>query len=399
MQALHRTRVFGIVTLCLLAACLALGWSRSEANPGPGPGKEINPEDLVFETIRVPAGADTTLHSWFPYDDLGDRATLTIRSEEVARALLRFDLTSLPYPNRMAVARATLRVYVQSGTNPLPLEVSAYALNRSWEEREANWYRANAGTLWDAAGANGVPGDRAGTLAASAGLSRGGEWVELDVTGLVREWIAGQRAAHGVALQGESRGAVGYTLASSEYSDPDLRPHLSILYSVLPTATPTQTAMPTATATPGPVLAVEKVGPAGPLQVHGQTITYNITVRNVGSDLATDVSLVDTLPLGTVFSSASENGVYDAQQHAITWTGLSLHSGESKVVVIHVDLAAWTAGAGQIVNVVEARCDGCAPAQAQWETLVIPESPSPTPTLRPTPPPWKTYLVEVYDQR
>ncbi len=388
MQARHRTRVFAIVTLCVLAAWLAVGWYRSEANPGPGSRENLDPGDLTFETIRVPAVADTTLHSWYPYDDLSDKPTLTIRSENTARALLRFDLTSLPYPDRMAVAWATLRVYVQAGTNPLPLKLSAYALNRPWEAREANWYRADAGTLWDAAGANGVPGDRAGAPTGSAELSRGGEWVELDVTGLVREWITGKREPHGVALVGESRGAVGYTLASADYSEPEQRPHLSILFSVLPTSTPT--AEPTLTPTPGPVLEVEKAGPAGPLQVHGQTITYNITVRNVGNALANNVTLVDMLPLGTVFSSASDDGAYDAQQHTITWTGLSLHSGESKVVVVHVDLAAWTTGAGQIVNIVEARCDGCAPAQAQWETLIIPATPSP---------PQKTYLVEVYNQR
>ncbi|MFN0137654.1 MAG: hypothetical protein ACKVS9_16235 [Phycisphaerae bacterium] len=60
---------------------------------------------------------------------------------------------------------------------------------------------------------------------------------------------------------------------------------------------------------------------AGPSQAqHGSEITYTLTFDNVGDVAAANVSLVDPLPSGTVFVSATGGGMYTSAGHRVTWS-------------------------------------------------------------------------------
>ncbi|MEJ8855337.1 isopeptide-forming domain-containing fimbrial protein [Variovorax robiniae] len=64
----------------------------------------------------------------------------------------------------------------------------------------------------------------------------------------------------------------------------------------------------------------------------GETLTYNITLKNSGGTAATNYALTDTLGTGLSFASASNGGVNAGQ--SITWTGLAIPAGGTLVVTV-----------------------------------------------------------------
>jgi uncharacterized repeat protein (TIGR01451 family) len=74
-----------------------------------------------------------------------------------------------------------------------------------------------------------------------------------------------------------------------------------------PTATVTSTPTPTATVTPVPAdLALTKVDSPDPVATTG-VLTYTITVTNSGPGTATDVTMTDSIPVGTTILSCSSS--------------------------------------------------------------------------------------------
>lgn len=70
----------------------------------------------------------------------------------------------------------------------------------------------------------------------------------------------------------------------------------------------------------------------------GETITYTISVTNVGNTDATDVNVTDTLPAELDFVSASGVGIYDAGTRTISWSIPTLASGASSIFTITADV-------------------------------------------------------------
>ena len=385
-----------ILALVLTLALLSV-WVVGLGGVGADSAKEdVTPGDLIFETMTVRASRDTTLHSWYPSTNFGGDPVLSLRSQNVASPIIWFDLTGIEFIANKVIGSAVLKIFVQSGTNPLALYATAYPLNRAWVEGEATWLNADATTLWTMPGASGVPEDQTGAGTKPVAISGGGEWVTFDVTKMVRQWFLGTQPNYGVVLKGDARGSVGYELFGANQIDARWRPYLEIEYATVPTPTPTVTATPTPIR---PALEIVKTGPVGPLKASEQTVTYNITVQNIGTDDAAGVVVTDVLPLGTVYVSCTEGGVYDPEEHRIVWPTFNLDMGESKTIVVHVDLARWVAELGTIVNVARATCPLCPGlVEDYWETIIIPASPTPTPTVTPSPTPWMMYLVQVYEQ-
>ncbi|MDT7573196.1 MAG: hypothetical protein QOE05_3370 [Actinomycetota bacterium] len=92
--------------------------------------------------------------------------------------------------------------------------------------------------------------------------------------------------------------------------------------------------LPTGRVAPALVVAVKDTGiPVGP----DSTLTYRLSMRNVGNAAATDVAVTDLIPIGTTFVSASDGGVLSRGR--ASWSGLSVAAGAEKVLtlVVHVD--------------------------------------------------------------
>lgn len=112
-----------------------------------------------------------------------------------------------------------------------------------------------------------------------------------------------------------------------------------------------------------PVLTITKTGPER--TYGGRNINYEITVSNVGDGIAEDVTVVDTLPQGVVFKSASQGVKPKAGK--LTWKLGSLAPGASTVLQASVKADEH----GKVTNVARAT-DSCAkPVQASVTTDVV----------------------------
>ncbi|NWF78992.1 MAG: DUF11 domain-containing protein, partial [Chloroflexi bacterium] len=89
----------------------------------------------------------------------------------------------------------------------------------------------------------------------------------------------------------------------------------------------------------------------------GQTLTYVLTVRNVGNRGATGVEVSDILPAGLSFVEASDSGV--ASGGVVTWPPVDLAAGAEVSRSVTVTVAdPFVASDGEITNIAEVRDDG-----------------------------------------
>ena len=94
----------------------------------------------------------------------------------------------------------------------------------------------------------------------------------------------------------------------------------------------------------------------------GATLTYIITVTNLGNQNATGVALVDTIPIGTTFVAASDGGTETAPGSGIvTWPQFPLAAGVSNAVTRSVTVLVTNPpapGQSTLVNTAQAADDG-----------------------------------------
>jgi uncharacterized repeat protein (TIGR01451 family)/gliding motility-associated-like protein len=100
-----------------------------------------------------------------------------------------------------------------------------------------------------------------------------------------------------------------------------------------------------------PELAVSKLA-AAPKVNPGNDITYTITVSNLGTANATNVTVTDVLPTGTTFVSASNGGVHS--NGTVTWTIASLPIGEQEDLSLVVTAATTLTDGTQLSNIASA---------------------------------------------
>jgi uncharacterized repeat protein (TIGR01451 family) len=81
-------------------------------------------------------------------------------------------------------------------------------------------------------------------------------------------------------------------------------------------------------------LSLRKTGPQR--SQPNQELVYELVVTNTGSGAAGGVKLVDTLPEGLDFVSASDSGTYSAATRTVQWELATLGGGQSKAVNVRV---------------------------------------------------------------
>lgn len=111
-----------------------------------------------------------------------------------------------------------------------------------------------------------------------------------------------------------------------------------------------------------PVLAITKDGTK--TQFAGRDIDYTITVTNSGDAAANGLTIVDSIPAGTTFVSATQGGTFAAGK--VTWSVASLAPNAKATVGVKLASAAI----GTLKNDVVAEAACAKPVSASVETLV-----------------------------
>jgi uncharacterized repeat protein (TIGR01451 family) len=122
----------------------------------------------------------------------------------------------------------------------------------------------------------------------------------------------------------------------------------------VPTPTPTATPAPTPTPTPTPTtfdLSVIQSGLPNPVLV-GQNLTYTLTVANKGPDLATGVTVTDSLPATTTYQSHSVPAGWNCTTPAVGSTGTVACTGGnlSRNDYAQITIVVKPTAAGTITN-------------------------------------------------
>ncbi|MHB8092504.1 MAG: DUF7507 domain-containing protein [Syntrophales bacterium] len=98
-----------------------------------------------------------------------------------------------------------------------------------------------------------------------------------------------------------------------------------------------------------PRLHLEKTADSDPVAA-GASLTYTLRYENNGNASATGVKVMDTLPIGLIFQSASAGGVYSASDRTVTWNIGASPSGNSGVLTVTVQVQAGLAVGTTITN-------------------------------------------------
>jgi hypothetical protein len=199
------------------------------------------------KTVRLDAAGKATYITRDVNDPLycpnfGARDRLTVGTDIAAihRALLSFDLASIPASAQLASATLALWQPTNLGFSAT---VNAHRLTRSWAEGTgkgdctgdgATWTQAQPGGSWTSPG-----GDFAATPAASfASQPSQIGWQTFDLTALAQQWVSGQVPNYGVLLKFANESLLA-NHSLYYYSDdwtvaPTIRPRLTISYFTAP---------------------------------------------------------------------------------------------------------------------------------------------------------------------
>ncbi len=113
------------------------------------------------------------------------------------------------------------------------------------------------------------------------------------------------------------------------------------------------------------VLNIEKLASPEPVDA-GSNLTYTINWAVTGNEPAKDAKVVDTLPAGVVFVSASNGGVIDAATRTITWKLGEVMTPQNGSFTVVVTVPSPQYNGTQLTNVVDFsdKTPGSTPVQA-----------------------------------
>jgi len=195
---------------------------------------------------------DTYLDAWSRNANFGNAQYLLFREDKQHRPILMFDISTIAPNSSIVSARLKLFVATEASTFHGPCNIGAYCVKKPWVVNEATWYKASNHLPWDWEGCD-SPNDRCTEPSGTTQITKQGDWLEIDVTSIVQQWVNGE--AYGLILLGSDPGhTYGYAaFYSQQWGVADRRPRLLVEWrepTPMPTPTNTSTSTPTATATP-----------------------------------------------------------------------------------------------------------------------------------------------------
>jgi hypothetical protein len=167
------------------------------------------------------AGKDTFIHSGMPTADNSNSQYLYIGKDSggVNRALIQFDLSTIP--NGAYVTNASIELWHYSENNSNTLNISIYEITQPWVE-SVNW--------------NTRPSYNPSPISTTPVSSPTGNKYNFDITPLAREWVLGNKSNNGVIFIADETTITYKVFASSDYGTASLRPKINVTYDLPPTA-------------------------------------------------------------------------------------------------------------------------------------------------------------------
>lgn len=173
---------------------------------------------------------DTRVSFYDPNINFGnDTKMLILGGSENVKALVRFDLSSIPAS--AVISSATLSLYnyshqpsINGGT------VSVHPVTKPWAETQATWHIYSTGNSWAAAGMQAGGDYITGSQASIAIDTSINVWRNFDVTAMVQQWVNGAVANNGFVVRSSTYGVKPHFYSSNYLSDISLRPKLTVIY-------------------------------------------------------------------------------------------------------------------------------------------------------------------------
>ena len=341
-------------------------YTLTAANGGPSPAAAVTlvdslPAGLTFVSASDGGTASGGVVTW----SLGDVAsgssvprTVTVRAATAGAQVNVARVTSATADPDTSDQRATFTTTVAEPPPmaDLSVEKSGPATATVGESVTYTLTAANGGP--DAAAAvtlvDSLPAGLTFVSASDGGTASGGV-----VTWSLGDVASGSSVPRTVTVRAATAGAqVNVARVTSATTDPDTSDQ--------------RATFTTTVAEPPPMadLSVEKSGPA--TATVGESVTYTLTAANGGPDAAAAVTLVDSLPAGLTFVSASDGGT--ASGGVVTWSLGDVASGSS--VPRTVTVRAATAGAQvDVARVTSATADPDTSDQRATFTTTVAEPP------------------------
>lgn len=272
----------------------------------PTPSPTFAPQGPFTITFQQGLGAyqgalDTHMYQGDPTHRYADQTLIYAGHRQQYAGLIRFDVSSIA--SGSDVVKATLRLYAAGWWESENISLGAYVISRTVNVSETTWFEARSGESWGLAGCNDVQTDRRAKPEVTWTTSGIHRWYEVDVTQAVRGWVGRTLPNNGLLLRALGTENQVLLFASSDYSEPTLRPMLIVTYFTGPTPTPERTATPVSTpsTTPTPTLTrTRTVTPTRTMSpTHTRTATSSATPTRTPTATETPTATLSPTPTAT----------------------------------------------------------------------------------------------------
>jgi uncharacterized repeat protein (TIGR01451 family) len=100
-----------------------------------------------------------------------------------------------------------------------------------------------------------------------------------------------------------------------------------------------------------PLATVVKSGPL--LAKRGENVNYKVSYKNLGPNPASSAKVVDSLPQGAIFVSATNGGTFDATTGTVSWNLGTVAVDATGSVSVEVRVASWVSTGSVLLNQAE----------------------------------------------
>lgn len=181
-------------------------------------------KDTLKKRISLPCdgsmsfmASDTHLEAGSPASNYDENTSLLVQAQQNP-AFLYFDLSAFPSMAQVNAAEISLYLHSTSANDTVTL----FSVTNEWTASEATWIKRTATENWTTSGGD-YDSQAVGTLTSAIS-----GWKQADLSPLVEGWVDGTTPNNGVILKDNAGQDQFY---SSQYSDPALRPKLTVQYS------------------------------------------------------------------------------------------------------------------------------------------------------------------------